>query len=172
MPWQVTAEPALPPAVIIKHTAPLARSPARHQRHSEYFDPLSSSTEKSATPGRAVGRSVGIACRYVGAPPECTPSVMLVVEQRPRCAFGIARLAVDSAFQPETIHHGESDQNSRSHRPLLQRKLHRRTTTKTSRASSRLSSACKHTQDELTSQNLWSRYVRHFVGITWHNVLS
>jgi len=25
---------------------------------------------------------------------------------------------------------------------------------------------------ELTSQNLWSRYVRHFVGITWHNVWS
>jgi len=26
MPWQVTAEPPLPPAVIIKHTSPLARS--------------------------------------------------------------------------------------------------------------------------------------------------
>ena len=148
MPWQVTAEPPLPPAVIIKHTAPLARSLSRLHAISDtqkYFDPLSSSTEKSATPGRAVGRSVGIACRYVGALPECTPSVMLVVEQRPRCAFGIARLAVDSAFQPKTIHHGESDQNSRSRRPLLHRKLHRRTTTKTSRASSRLSSACKYT---------------------------
>jgi len=148
MPWQVTAEPPLPPAVIIKHTAPLARSLSRLHAIS---DTQNISThcrrrlKKSATPGRAVGRSVGIACRYVGALPECTPSVMLVVEQRPRCAFGIARLAVDSAFQPETIHHGESDQNSRSHRPLLQRKLYRRTTTKTSRASSRLSSACKYT---------------------------
>ena len=25
---------------------------------------------------------------------------------------------------------------------------------------------------ELTSQNLWPRYVRHFVGITWHDVWS
>jgi len=25
---------------------------------------------------------------------------------------------------------------------------------------------------EMTSQNLWSRYVRHFVDITWHNVRS
>ena len=25
---------------------------------------------------------------------------------------------------------------------------------------------------EVTSQNLWSRYDRHFVGITWHNVWS
>jgi len=24
------------------------------------------------------------------------------------------------------------------------------------------------TKRELTSQNLWSRYDRHFVGITWH----
>ena len=24
----------------------------------------------------------------------------------------------------------------------------------------------------MTSQNLWSRYVRHFVGITWHNVCN
>jgi len=29
-----------------------------------------------------------------------------------------------------------------------------------------------YTQGELTSQNLWSRYLRHFVGITSHNVLS
>jgi len=29
-----------------------------------------------------------------------------------------------------------------------------------------------YTQGEKTSQNLWSRYVRHFVGITWHNVWS
>ena len=29
-----------------------------------------------------------------------------------------------------------------------------------------------NTQGEMTSQNLWSRYVRHFVGITWHDVLS
>jgi len=29
-----------------------------------------------------------------------------------------------------------------------------------------------YTQDEMTSQNLWSRYVRHFVGVTWHNALS
>ena len=28
------------------------------------------------------------------------------------------------------------------------------------------------TQCEMTSQNLWSRYDRHFVGITWHNVWS
>ena len=25
-----------------------------------------------------------------------------------------------------------------------------------------------YTQGEMTSQHLWSRYVRHFVGITWH----
>ena len=25
---------------------------------------------------------------------------------------------------------------------------------------------------EVTSQNLWPRYDRHFVGITWHNVTS
>ena len=25
---------------------------------------------------------------------------------------------------------------------------------------------------EMKSQNLWSHYVRHFVGITWHNVWS
>ena len=25
---------------------------------------------------------------------------------------------------------------------------------------------------EVTSQNLWPRYDRHFVGITWHNVWS
>jgi len=25
---------------------------------------------------------------------------------------------------------------------------------------------------EVTSENLWPRYVRHFVGITWHNVTS
>ena len=24
----------------------------------------------------------------------------------------------------------------------------------------------------MTSQNLWSRYERHFVGITWHSVLT
>jgi len=29
-----------------------------------------------------------------------------------------------------------------------------------------------HTDDEMTSQNLWSRYDRHCVGITWHNVWS
>ena len=28
----------------------------------------------------------------------------------------------------------------------------------------------RYTQGEVTSQNLWSRYDRHFVGITWHNV--
>ena len=27
-----------------------------------------------------------------------------------------------------------------------------------------------NTQGKMTSQNLWSRYDRHFVGITWHNV--
>ena len=27
-----------------------------------------------------------------------------------------------------------------------------------------------YTWGEMTSQNLWSRHVRHFVGITWHNV--
>jgi len=37
------------------------------------------------------------------------------------------------------------------------------------------STQCKRTkfaitQGEMTSQNLRSRYVRHFVGITWHNV--
>ena len=30
----------------------------------------------------------------------------------------------------------------------------------------------RSTHGEVTSQNRWSRYVRHFVGITWHNVLS
>ena len=29
-----------------------------------------------------------------------------------------------------------------------------------------------YTQGELTSQNLWSRYDRHFVGITRHNMWS
>jgi len=28
------------------------------------------------------------------------------------------------------------------------------------------------TQGEVTSQNLWSRYDRHFAGITWHHVWS
>jgi len=27
-----------------------------------------------------------------------------------------------------------------------------------------------NTQGEVTSHNLWQRYGRHFVGITWHNV--
>ena len=29
-----------------------------------------------------------------------------------------------------------------------------------------------YTQGEVTSQNLWSRYDRHCVGLTWHNVWS
>ena len=29
-----------------------------------------------------------------------------------------------------------------------------------------------YTQGEVTSQDLWSRYDRHFVGITWHNLWS
>ena len=29
-----------------------------------------------------------------------------------------------------------------------------------------------YTLGEVTSQNLWPRYDRHFVGITWHNVWS
>jgi len=29
-----------------------------------------------------------------------------------------------------------------------------------------------YTPGEVTSQNLWPRYDRHFVGITWHNVWS
>ena len=29
-----------------------------------------------------------------------------------------------------------------------------------------------HACGEMTSQNLWSQYVRHFVGITWHNMWS
>ena len=29
-----------------------------------------------------------------------------------------------------------------------------------------------YTWSEVTSQNLWPRYERHFVGITWHNVCS
>jgi len=29
-----------------------------------------------------------------------------------------------------------------------------------------------HTYGEVTSQNLWPRYDRHFVGTTWHNVWS
>ena len=33
-----------------------------------------------------------------------------------------------------------------------------------------VSMSCEYTQGEVTSQNLWSRYDRHFVGITWHNV--
>jgi len=28
------------------------------------------------------------------------------------------------------------------------------------------------TQGEMASHNLWSRYVRHFLGMTWHNVCS
>ena len=31
---------------------------------------------------------------------------------------------------------------------------------------------CSYTQGEMTSQILWSRYIHHFVGITWHNVWS
>ena len=27
-----------------------------------------------------------------------------------------------------------------------------------------------YTLGEMTSENLWSRYARHFVGITWRNV--
>jgi len=30
----------------------------------------------------------------------------------------------------------------------------------------------RYTQGEMTSQNLWPRHDRHFVGITWHNVWS
>jgi len=30
----------------------------------------------------------------------------------------------------------------------------------------------RYTQGEVTSHNLWSRYNRHFVGITWYNVWS
>jgi len=29
-----------------------------------------------------------------------------------------------------------------------------------------------NTRGEVTSQNLWPRYDRHFVGVTWHNVWS
>ena len=29
-----------------------------------------------------------------------------------------------------------------------------------------------NTKGEMTSQNLWSRYVLHFVPIAWHNVWS
>ena len=29
-----------------------------------------------------------------------------------------------------------------------------------------------YTKGEMTSQNLWPRYDRHFVGVTWHNVWS
>ena len=29
-----------------------------------------------------------------------------------------------------------------------------------------------YTQGEMTSQSVWSRYERHFVGITRHNALS
>ena len=32
--------------------------------------------------------------------------------------------------------------------------------------------ARSNTQGEMTSRNLWARYDRHFVGITWHNVWS
>ena len=32
--------------------------------------------------------------------------------------------------------------------------------------------AWQYTWGEVTSQNLWSRYDLHFVGITWHNVWS
>jgi len=34
------------------------------------------------------------------------------------------------------------------------------------------SSCTVYTWSEVTSQNLWPRYDRHFVGITWHNVCS
>jgi len=66
MPWQVTAEPPLPPAVIIKHTAPLARSPARHQRHSEVFRPIVvvDWKKRNARPGcRPIGRYSVPVCR-------------------------------------------------------------------------------------------------------------
>jgi len=33
-------------------------------------------------------------------------------------------------------------------------------------------SAVSNTQGDVTSQNLWSRYDRHFVGVTRYNVLS
>ena len=29
-----------------------------------------------------------------------------------------------------------------------------------------------YTQGDMTSQNLWPRYNRHFLGMTWHNVWS
>ena len=34
----------------------------------------------------------------------------------------------------------------------------------------RIRSNLQYTQGEMTSQNLWLRYDRHFVGITWHCV--
>jgi len=34
------------------------------------------------------------------------------------------------------------------------------------------SSDHKYTQGEMTSQSLWSRYDRHFVGITRHNAVG
>ena len=36
----------------------------------------------------------------------------------------------------------------------------------------RQSQSTFYTQGEVTSQSLWSRYDRHFVGITRHNALS
>ena len=36
----------------------------------------------------------------------------------------------------------------------------------------RFNSPLRYTQGEVTSQYLWPRYERHFVGITWHNVWS
>ena len=30
----------------------------------------------------------------------------------------------------------------------------------------------QYTEGEMMSQNIWPRYDRHFVGITWHNVRS
>ena len=39
-------------------------------------------------------------------------------------------------------------------------------------AKTRRSSRSPNTQGQMTSQNVWSRHSRHFVGITWHNVWS
>ena len=46
-------------------------------------------------------------------------------------------------------------------------------TSRSTRASSRpASSSWVYTYGEVTSQNLWPRYDRHFVAVTWHNVWS
>jgi len=42
----------------------------------------------------------------------------------------------------------------------------------TNRIDSNRELECSNVEGEVTSQNLWSRYDRHVVGIAWHDVWS